>query len=136
MTAVELAGEQVDVIFEVNECVNDRIISNSVATLRSVWLLGESAVDITASTRCEPIPEWGYVPQGREIAQFADITTQVGQGVDGLSSLIGDVQAGRGTVGKLMTDERLYSELRRFAAGAGDLTDGLKIKDVERWEGY
>jgi phospholipid/cholesterol/gamma-HCH transport system substrate-binding protein len=126
VTGVELAGEHVDVVFEVNQRVRDRITTGSVATLGSVSLLGESAVDITASTEGDPIPEWGYVPQGRPIPQFSDITTQVGASVDELTGLLQDVRAGRGTVGKLVTDERLYAELRRFAASAGDLTEGLR----------
>ena len=36
------------------------------------------------------------------------------------------MRAGRGTVGKLMTDEQLYAELNRFVASANDLTDGIK----------
>jgi phospholipid/cholesterol/gamma-HCH transport system substrate-binding protein len=126
VTGVELAGRYVDVAFEVNERVRDRITTGSIATLGSVSLLGESAVDITASTEGVPIPEWGYVPQGAAAPQFADITTRVGEGVNELTGLVRDVRGGRGTVGQLMTDERLYAELRRFAASAGDLTEGLK----------
>lgn len=126
VTEVALAGDQVDVTFEVSEEVRDRITTGSVATLGSVSLLGESAVDITASTTGTPIPEWGYVPQGRGAAQFSDLTGQVSRGVERLTSLIEDVRAGRGTVGRLMTDEQLYVELQRFVASAGTLTDGLK----------
>src|SRR3954468_22802499 len=45
---IELVGDNVDVIFEVNKKHRDRITTNSVARLGSVSLLGESAVDITA----------------------------------------------------------------------------------------
>ena len=126
VTEVLLTGDQVDVTFEVSENVRDRITTGSVATLGSVSLLGESAVDITASSAGSPIPEWGYVPQGRAAAQFTDLANQVGEGVDKLSGLLGDVRAGRGTVGRLMTDERLYVEMQRFVASAGALTDGLR----------
>ena len=70
VTDVALAGEQVEVSFEVSQEVRDRITTSSVATLGSVSLLGESAVDITASGSGTPIPEWGYVPQGRAAAQL------------------------------------------------------------------
>jgi phospholipid/cholesterol/gamma-HCH transport system substrate-binding protein len=123
---VALAGEQVEVIFEVSQDVRDRITTNSVATLGSVSLLGESAVDITASASGTPIPEWGYVPQGRAAAQLSDLAGEVGDGVENLSALIADIRGGRGTVGKLMTDDQLYTELQRFAASAGALTDGLR----------
>src|SRR5580765_6498789 len=51
VTDVVLTGEQVDVVFEVNKDMRDRITTGSVAKLGSVSLLGESAVDITPSTR-------------------------------------------------------------------------------------
>ena len=60
--------------------MRDRITTGSVAKLGSVSLLGESAVDITPSTAGTPIPEWGYVPQGKAAAQLADITDQASAG--------------------------------------------------------
>jgi phospholipid/cholesterol/gamma-HCH transport system substrate-binding protein len=126
VTEVGLAGDQVEVTFEVSDQWRDRITTGSFATLGSVSLLGESAVDITASTSGTPIPEWGYVPQGRPAAQLTDLATQVGEGVDNLSALVADMRAGKGTVGRLLTDEELYAELRRFEASAGALTDSLR----------
>ena len=124
--AVTIEGEQVEVVFQVNVREQSRITTRSVARLGSVSLLGEAAVDLTPSTTGTPIPEWGYVPQGRAAAQLADITDQAGQGIQELSSLIHDVRGGRGTVGKLLTDEQMYVELHRFVVSAGDLADGLK----------
>ena len=126
VTNVTLAGNQVDVTFELSQDVRERITTDSVATLGSVSLLGESAVDITASATGTPIPEWGYVPQGRTAAQFTDLANEVGEGVQNLSALISDIRGGRGTVGKLMTDEQLYAELNRFAVSARTLTDSLR----------
>jgi phospholipid/cholesterol/gamma-HCH transport system substrate-binding protein len=123
---VTLEGEQVDVIFQVNERFRDRITTRSTARLGSVSLLGEAAVDITPSAQGEPIPEWGYVPEGRQATQLSDITDQAGQGIQELTGLIHDVRAGRGTMGKLVTDEQLYRELNRFVASAGDLTESVR----------
>jgi phospholipid/cholesterol/gamma-HCH transport system substrate-binding protein len=121
-----LAGDQVDVVFEVNDEFRDRITTGSVATLGSVSLLGESAVDITPSSTGTPIPEFGYVPPGRTAAQLGDVTNQAAQGIEELSGLIHDIRQGRGTVGKLMTDEQLYTELHQFVATAGDLTRSIR----------
>ena len=126
VTNVALAGNQVEVTFELSQEVRERITTDSVATLGSVSLLGESAVDITASASGTPIPEWGYVPQGRTAAQFTDLANEVGEGVQNLSALISDIRGGRGTVGKLITDEQLYAELNRFAVSARTLTDSLR----------
>jgi phospholipid/cholesterol/gamma-HCH transport system substrate-binding protein len=118
--------EIVEVTFEVHRRWRDRITTGSVARLGSVSLLGESAVDITPSLTGTPLPEWGYVPQGRTAAQLADVTDQASQGITELTATIHDLRAGRGTVGRLMTDEGLYTELNRFVSGASDLTEGLK----------
>jgi phospholipid/cholesterol/gamma-HCH transport system substrate-binding protein len=124
--AVALAGEEVEVTFSVNDDYQPQITSNSVARLGSISLLGEAAVDITPSGSGTPIPEWGYVPAGRTAAQISDITDQASQGINQLTGLLADVRNGRGTVGKLMTDDQLYVELRRFVATAGDLTEGIR----------
>jgi phospholipid/cholesterol/gamma-HCH transport system substrate-binding protein len=126
VTDTVLAGNQVEVTFELSQEVRERITTDSVATLGSVSLLGESAVDITAAATGTPIPEWGYVPQGKAAAQLTDLASEVGEGVGNLSAMIADIRAGRGTVGKLMTDEQLYAELNRFAVSARTLTDSLR----------
>ena len=106
---VDLVGEKVEVTFQINKSMRDRVTTGSSATLGSVSLLGEAAVDITPSTNGTPIPEGGYVPPGRPAAVLADVTNQASQGIEELSGLIHDVRQGRGTVGKLMTDDQLYS---------------------------
>ncbi len=124
--AVDLSGDQVDVVFQVNRIYRDRITTDSVAKLGSVSLLGESAVDISPAGTGTPIPEWGYVPQGKAPAQLSDITDQANQGVAELTGLIHDIRTGRGTVGKLMTDDQLYADLNRFVTSANALTAGIQ----------
>src|SRR5262245_35467951 len=126
VSSVMPVDEFVEVEFEVNERWRDRITTASIARLGSVSLLGEAAVDITPSTKGTPIPEGGYVPQGKTPAALSDLTDQASEGIGELTALLHDVRGGRGTVGKLMTDEQLYAELRRFATSAGDLTDTIK----------
>ena len=124
--SVELVGEQVEITLEVNKRMRDRITSGSIAYLGSVSLLGESAVDITASTKGTPIPDWGYIPPGHGPDQLSDVTAQASQGIQEITTLVQDVRQGRGTVGKLMTDDQLYVELHRFVATAGEVTRGIR----------
>jgi phospholipid/cholesterol/gamma-HCH transport system substrate-binding protein len=127
---VVFAGEQVDVIFQVNKVIRDRITTESTATLGSVSLLGEGAVDVTPSSKGTPIPEWGYVKTGRTPAQIADITDQASQGIATVNKLMQDIANGQGTVGKLLRDEQLYVELHQFVAAAGQMT-----RDLQRGRG-
>jgi phospholipid/cholesterol/gamma-HCH transport system substrate-binding protein len=123
---VELAGDQVDVVFQVNRDYRDRITTDSIAKLGSVSLLGESAVDITPAGTGTAIPEWGYVPQGRPAAQLADVTDQASQGINELTGLIHDLRTGKGTAGMLLTDQQLYVELNRFVGSANALTTSIQ----------
>jgi phospholipid/cholesterol/gamma-HCH transport system substrate-binding protein len=119
---IQFAGEQVDVVFEVNKKVRERITDKSIAFLGSVSLLGSSAVDITPSTTGTPIEEYGYVPQGRSKGQFADIAEQATGTIDEVTGLVRDLRQGKGSAGKLITDDRLYLELHQFVATAGQMT--------------
>jgi len=123
---VELIGEQVDVTLEVNKTMRERITTNSTAYLGSVSLLGESAVDITPSTKGTPVPEWGYIPQVHGPGQLSDVAEQATQGITEITNLVKDIRGGRGTVGKLMTDDQVYVDLNRFVATAGDVARGIR----------
>src|SRR4029077_5844433 len=123
---IQFSGEQVDVVFDVNRKVQERITDKSIAFLGSVSLLGSSAVDITPATNGTPIPEYGYVPQGRAKGQFADIAEQAEGTIDEVTGLVRDLRKGRGSAGKLITDARLCTDLPQFVATAGQLTRELQ----------
>jgi phospholipid/cholesterol/gamma-HCH transport system substrate-binding protein len=125
VTALAFVGDRVEVTFELSEDMRSRVTTGSVASLGSVSLLGEAAVDITASSAGTPIPEWGYVPSGRAAGSISDVATQASRGLEEATRLIADVRAGRGTLGKLFTDEALYREINRFVDAAEDVTRNL-----------
>jgi phospholipid/cholesterol/gamma-HCH transport system substrate-binding protein len=125
VTGVDFAGEQVDILFEVKKDQRPRITDKSIATLGSVSLLGESAVDITPATAGTTIPDYGYVPAGRAKGSLADVSEHATTGIEEITKLVQDMRAGRGTVGKLMTDDRLYTELQAFAASAHGVTAAI-----------
>src|SRR6266850_1173886 len=122
----DFVGEQVDVAMEVNKSMRERITSGSTAYLGSVSLLGESAVDITPSTKGTPIEDWGYIPASHGPAQLSDLTADASKGIQEITKLVQDVRQGRGTVGKLMTDDQVYAELHRFVATAGEVARGIR----------
>lgn len=125
VTDIAFIGSEVEMLLELREDMQERVRTTSRATIGSVSLLGEGAVDINATTTGQPIPAWGYVPTGAPTAQMADVTAQASKGISELTGLIEDVRSGKGTVGKLMTDEQLYADLQQFTAAARQVTDGL-----------
>ena len=126
VTAMDFAGEQVDVTFQVHKDQRERITTNSFTRLGSISLLGESSVDITPSLKGTPIPDWGYVPSGRPVTLLADVTDQAGAGIQELTGLLQDARKGKGTLGKLINDDKVYTELQRTVSTMSELADGIK----------
>lgn len=118
VTDVAFAGDRVEVVMEISRDMQSRVTSTSVASLGSVSLLGEPAVDITASSQGTPVPEWGYVPSGAATGSLTEVTTQAAEGIEELTGLLQDIRSGRGTVGRLITDEGLYTQMNAVVAAA------------------
>lgn len=125
VTGIALTGDRVEVVMEVARDHRSRITTTSVASLGSVSLLGEAAVDITASSRGTPIPEWGYVPSGRATGTVGDVATRASAAIEQTTALVGDLRAGRGTMGRLLTDDQLYNELTALMISVQGVTDGI-----------
>ena len=120
VTDLAFVGDRVEVIMELGEEHQSRVTTSSTAALGSVSLLGEAAVDITASSDGTPIPEWGYVPTGRSVGSISDVATQATRSLEEATRLIADVRAGKGTIGRLFSDDQLYREITRFVDAAED----------------
>ena len=125
VSELNFIGDRVEVVMEVNKDHQQRITSTSVASLGSVSLLGEAAVDITASSSGTPIPEWGYVSSGRATGTIGDVATQASLTIEQTTALINDLRAGKGTMGRLLTDEQLYNELTALMISVQGVTDGI-----------
>jgi phospholipid/cholesterol/gamma-HCH transport system substrate-binding protein len=126
VTGIAFVGERVEVTFEIREEMQSRVTTESTAVLGSVSLLGESAVDITPSTRGTPIPEWGYVKAGATTGSIAEVATQATIGIEQLTKVLTDIQSGRGTVGQLFTNDSLYRELNGLVAAAEDVAQNVR----------
>ena len=121
VTSVELIGDRVEVVVEIARDMQSLVTDTSVASLGSVSLLGEAAVDITAASRGTPIPEWGYVRAGPAAGSLTEVTTQAAEGIEELTVLLQDIRRGRGTIGRLITDEALYNQMNGLVAAAEDV---------------
>ncbi len=122
--AVEFVGDRVEVRMEVLKENRPRITTTSIATLGSVSLLGEAAVDITASSGGTSIPDWGYVPSKRSTG-FASMTDTATASLEEATALIQDLRAGKGTLGRLFTDEQLYRELTTLVTSAEAVANNM-----------
>ncbi|MBI4885737.1 MAG: MCE family protein [Acidobacteria bacterium] len=130
VTAINFLGDRVEVTFQLAERMRPRVTTGSTASLGSVSLLGESSVDISASARGTPIPEWGYVRSGPAAGSLTQVTTKATEGIQELTTLLQDMRSGRGTVGRLFTDETLYREMNALVMAAENV-----VQNVNRGRG-
>lgn len=126
VTAMRFIGAQVEIDFQVRDDMKARIRTGSAATIGSVSLLGEGAVDITASTKGTPVPDWGYVRAAELPATIADVTTEANRGLIDFNLLVDGLRAGKGTIGRLLTDETLYRQVQELTTAAASVTRNLE----------
>jgi phospholipid/cholesterol/gamma-HCH transport system substrate-binding protein len=108
---VRFDGAEVEVTFEVNRSMRERITTESRATIGSLSLLGEATVDLTAAASGQVVPDGGTVVSLPPAPLITDITAKAASGLDEMSKLMADLRAGKGTLGKLVTDQSVYDEL-------------------------
>ena len=128
ITAVEFAGTNIEISFDVSKEVRPLITDTSVASIGSSSLLGESVLDISTARGGTPVEDWGYVTTGSG-GGFADLASTASESLKKAGDMIADIRAGKGTLGKIVTDDALYRDLQGFVASAGDLANKLKAGD-------
>jgi phospholipid/cholesterol/gamma-HCH transport system substrate-binding protein len=119
-------GAQVEVRFELAKDMQSRVTDQSVAIIGSVSLLGEGSLDITPSTGGTPLAANSYIKTARTPGQLADVSEQANLGLIEATNLLKDIRAGKGTLGKLVTDEKLYNEVNAFVDAANAVATNLR----------
>jgi phospholipid/cholesterol/gamma-HCH transport system substrate-binding protein len=119
-------GAEVEVGFELSKDMRPRVTDRSIAFIGSVSLLGEGALDITPAIGGTPIPDHGYVKTKKTPGQLADVADAATTSLAQATELIKDIRAGKGTVGKLFTDEQLYREINDFVGAADSVAKNLQ----------
>jgi phospholipid/cholesterol/gamma-HCH transport system substrate-binding protein len=123
---VAFNGTEVEVTFQLSRDMQPRITDKSTAMIGSISLLGEASLDLTVARDGTPVPEYGYVPSRRAPGQLADVAEGATKGLEQATQLIKDIRAGKGTVGKLFTDEALYREVQGFVDAAERVAQNLR----------
>ena len=145
VTDVSLAGSEVEVTLEVNEENQQRITSESRASIGSLSLLGEPVIDITPSTQGTPLKDGDFLPAGRAPGQLSDVAEGATQSLEQITGILRDIRGGKGTVGRLFTDDAVYKEVQRLVASAenvaghlsrGEGTLGMLIRDPGAYRSF
>jgi phospholipid/cholesterol/gamma-HCH transport system substrate-binding protein len=122
---VTLTGSEVEVRLKVNEENKSRITENSRATIGSLSLLGEPVIDILPSTQGRQLQDGDFLPAGRAPGQLADVAEGATQALHQVTGIMQDIRSGKGTVGKLFTDDQIYKEVNGLIESAGVVASEL-----------
>jgi phospholipid/cholesterol/gamma-HCH transport system substrate-binding protein len=122
---VQFSGAEVEVFLEVRDDMQSRITTESRATIGSLSLLGEPLIDISPSSAGTPLKDGDTVPAGRTPGQLSDVAESATQSLAQINGLLKDMREGKGTFGKLFTDDDLYKEINRFVISAQEVAASL-----------
>jgi phospholipid/cholesterol/gamma-HCH transport system substrate-binding protein len=126
VTDVRFSGADVEVLLEVRNDMQERITTESRASIGSLSLLGEPIIDISPSTQGTPLTDGDTVPAGRAPGQLSDVAESATQSLEQATLLLRDIRSGKGTVGKLFSDDQLYREITEFVTAAEGVANGLR----------
>jgi phospholipid/cholesterol/gamma-HCH transport system substrate-binding protein len=142
VTDVDFAGAAVEVKLSVRKEMQPRITTDSRASIGSLSLLGEPIIDITPASTGRPLQQGEYVQAGKNPGQISDVATSATQTLDQVNAMLTELRGGRGTIGKLLTDEQVYKEFAALLTSAntvattiahGNGTLGLLSRDPKAY---
>jgi phospholipid/cholesterol/gamma-HCH transport system substrate-binding protein len=125
VTDVSFGAKGIDVMMEINDDVQSRVMTDSTAAIGSLSLLGEPIIDITPGRTGTPIADGGFINPGRSPSAISDVAVSANRSLEEATKLLQSVREGRGTVGKLFTDEQLYREINAFVGAAENVATQL-----------
>ena len=118
VTDVELAGAGVEVDLSIKKENQSRVTTDSRASIGSMSLLGEPLIDVSPAVDRHAAQGRRLHPVGQPPGQFSDVADERERRASSGDALLKDIRGGKGTVGKLFTDEQLYKEIDAFVASA------------------
>jgi phospholipid/cholesterol/gamma-HCH transport system substrate-binding protein len=125
VSEVQLSGAEVEVVLKVNEENKPRITTESRASIGSLSLLGEPVIDVSPATSGTPLNDGDFLPSTRAAGQLADVAEGATQSLAQVTAILQDIRTGKGTVGKIFTDDQLYREVNGLIASAGVIANEL-----------
>jgi phospholipid/cholesterol/gamma-HCH transport system substrate-binding protein len=125
VTKVELAGTGVEVHLSLKKENQSRVTSDSFASIGAMSLLGEPLIDVSPSSTGTPLKDGDVIKSKPPATQISDVAATANEGIVQATALLKDIRDGRGSVGKLFTDDQLYRELNAFVAAANNVASSI-----------
>jgi phospholipid/cholesterol/gamma-HCH transport system substrate-binding protein len=125
VTKVELAGSGVDVRLSIKKENQSRVTTDSYASIGSMSLLGEPLIDVSPATTGTPLKDGDVIKSKKPASQLSDVAETANEGIVEATALLKDIREGKGSVGKLFTEDKLYRDLNAFVDSANAVTASI-----------
>ena len=125
VTDIAFQGADVMVVLEVNESMQERITERSRATIGSLSLLGEPIIEVSPSTEGRRLVDGDFIESDPTSGGIADLAGPAKASVEQATALLQDIRSGKGTIGKLFTDEQVYLEFQALLNSAEGVIAGV-----------
>lgn len=122
----------IEVRMRINKKYQDKILTDSVASLVTEGLLGNRYVNITRGFTGTPVRDNQEIRgvEEKAIKEVVERSAELLGNFNALSlevrDLIGGVQRGKGTLGKMLTDEQAYNHLNNILAKGDQLVSNVQ----------
>ena len=130
VTSVDFAGKEIEIGMDIHEDVKPLITTESRAYMGSLSLLGEPIVEITPGTSGTPLESGAYVPATTAAGSIAELTSTGQTTLSEANKILQGISEGKGSVGKLFTDEQLYADTTSLVNAAEAV-----VRDMQRGRG-
>jgi phospholipid/cholesterol/gamma-HCH transport system substrate-binding protein len=114
VTRVDFAPQgaegMVELSMRLDARVKGRVTTESRATLGSLGLLGEKAVDISGASTGQPVEDGGFIAADSEDS-FKGLLSDASESTAHMKRILSRMDAGEGLLGKALRDDELYRRM-------------------------
>jgi len=122
----------IEVRFRVDKRFQDDILADSTASLVTEGLLGNRYLNISRGFTGVPVNDGGEIKGAPEkaikevVERSADLLGNMNALAEDVRDLISGVKAGRGTLGKFLTDEQAYAHLKGILTKGDEMMTNIQ----------
>jgi phospholipid/cholesterol/gamma-HCH transport system substrate-binding protein len=116
-------NNEVEVVLEIERDALKKVGQDSIITIKTRGLMGEKYVDITPSASFHSLPEKRVY--GRPTPKLDDVLQKAGSAFDRLNAVVGKIDRGEGSLGRVIKDEQLYTNLTRLTVELRGITSSI-----------
>src|SRR5213079_442867 len=101
------------------------VTSDSLASIGAMSLLGDPLIDVSPSSTGTPLKDAGFIKSKKPPWQLSDVAETANEGIVQATALLKDIREGKGSVGKLFSEDKLYRDLNAFVESANAVTASI-----------